>query len=74
MGKLMINIIITSVIQKSVEDRTNVGDGIIWEGDDDDGGYLNHGGSMNDVIKNVFCEEKPVKDTKMVENIGWVVK
>ena len=21
-----------------------------------------------------FCEEKPVKDTKMVENVGWVVK
>ena len=54
MGKLMINIIITSVIQKSVEDRTNVGDGIIWEGDDNDGGYLNHGGSMYDKMKKMF--------------------
>ena len=72
MGKLMINIIITSVIQKSVEDRTNVGDGIIWEGDDNDGGYLNHGGSMYDVIKNVFLVKR--NQLKMVENIGWVVK
>ena len=43
---------------------------------DNDAGYLNYGGSMYDLMKKMqcFCEEKPVRDTKMVKTVGWVGK